>query len=53
MSKVTTVYYGFVISKNKCVKKKELDDLVAPGKNLLSCGSFQFGSQTLTQERRK
>jgi hypothetical protein len=27
MSKVTQVYYGFVIPKNKCVKKKKLVSL--------------------------
>jgi hypothetical protein len=31
MSKVTTVYYGFVIPKNKCVKKtKKGSNILGP-----------------------
>jgi hypothetical protein len=30
MSKVTIVYYGFVIPKNKCVKKRQLGKLEHP-----------------------
>jgi hypothetical protein len=42
MSKVTQVYYGFVIPKNKCVKKKSWPALHDVGKDVTEVDSISI-----------